>query len=341
MTAKRTTIKDLAKRLELSTSTVSRALSGHSDVSVATREMVRKLAEELDYHPDPMAVSLKKRKSKVIGLIIPRIVNRFFSKTLAGIQEVVNQHGYNIIVSQSDESLSIEKANVEALLANRIDGMIVSLSKETINTDHFNKVINTETPIIFFDRVNEDLNTSRVIIDDYEASYKAVEHLIDQGCKRIAHIAGPLNLFNSRKRLEGYKDAISDHGLFLDKKLIVFSTFQAGEVKPYTDYLLSLKSPPDGIFAVNDHSAIEMMHYIKKEGLSIPKDIAMIGFNNEVVGSFLDPPLSSVNSPAEQLGRTAAELLFKHIQDETLPATCEVIKSRLVIRQSSLKSKYQ
>jgi len=326
--------------LNLSTSTVSRALSDHSDVSASTRNAVRQLADELNYQPDPIAVSLKQRKSKVIGLIIPRIVNRFFSKALAGIQAVVNEHGYNIIISQSDESLSIEKANVEALLANRVDGMIVSLSKETIDADHFNKVINTETPIIFFDRVNEDLNTSRVIIDDYEASYKAVEHLIDQGCKRIAHIAGPPNLFNSRKRLEGYKDAIRDHGLFLDKKLIVFSSFQSDEVKPYTDYLLSLKSPPDGIFAVNDNSAVEMMHYIKQVGLSIPKDIAIIGFNNEVIDSFLDPPLSSVNSPAEQLGRRAAELLFCHIQDEELPATCDVIKSKLVIRESSLKSKY-
>ncbi len=170
MKKRRTTIKDLAFRLNLSTSTVSRALTSHSDVSAETRQMVMSLAEELDYHPDPIAVNLKQRKTKVIGLIIPRIVNRFFSKALAGIQQVVNERGYNIIISQSDESLFVEKKNVEVMLTNRVDGLLVSLSKETINVDHFKKILNTETPIVFFDRVNEELDTSRVVIDDYEAS---------------------------------------------------------------------------------------------------------------------------------------------------------------------------
>ena len=340
MTVKRTTIKDIAVQLNLSTSTVSRALSDHSDVSAKTRVMVRELAQQLDYHPDPVAVNLKQRKTKVIGLILPRIVNRFFSKALSGIQSVVNDHGYNIIISQSDESLNLEKANVETMLSSRVDGLIVSLSKETIDVEHFRKVLNTETPIVFFDRVSEDLNTSRVIIDDYEASYKAVEHLIEQGCRRVAHVTGPPNLFISRKRLEGYKDAIRDHGLPLDKKLIVFSTYQTDDVKSYTNYLLSLKSPPDGIFAINDLSALQMMHYIKAKGLSIPKDIAIIGFNNEATDAYLDPPLTSVDSPAMELGRNAASLLFNHIEDETLPASCQVIKSKLVIRESSLKGQY-
>ncbi len=299
--------------------------------------MVMSLAEELDYHPDPVAVNLKQRKTKVIGLIIPRIVNRFFSKALAGIQQVVNERGYNIIISQSDESLFVEKKNVEVMLTNRVDGLLVSLSKETINVDHFKKILNTETPIVFFDRVNEELDTSRVVIDDYEASYKAVEHLVQQGCQNIAYIAGPPNLLTSRKRLAGYKDAIRQHGLFLDKKLIVFSSYQSDEVESYTNYLLALNHPPDGIFAINDISAVEMIHHIKKKGLKIPEDIAIVGFNNEAIGEFVDPPLTSVESPAEQLGKSAARLLFDHIEEENRPATCETIKSRLVIRESSLK----
>ena len=340
MAGRRITIKDLARRLNLSTSTVSRALANHSDVSEDTKRLVTQLATELDYHPDPNAVNLKQRRTNVIGLIIPRIVNRFFSKALGGIQQVVNEHGYTIILSQSGESLAKEKENVETMLTNRVDGLIVSLSKETVNVNHFNRVVNTETPIIFFDRVNEQLNTSRVTIDDYEASYKAVEHLVEQGCKRIAHIAGPPNLFTSRKRLEGYKDALRDHGLPVHKELIASSFYESPNVKEYTDYLLSLPTLPDGIFAINDPSAIEMMYYIKKNGLSIPKDIAIVGFNNESIDSFLDPPLSSVESPAEQLGRSAAQLLFNHIQNRDLPAKCEVIKSKLIIRESSLKSRY-
>ncbi|TRX48575.1 LacI family transcriptional regulator [Fulvivirga sp. M361] len=340
MRGRRIRIKDLADRLSLSTSTVSRALAGHSDVSAETRQLVNQLADELNYYPDPIAVNLKQRKSNVIGLIVPNIDNRFFAKALTGIQQVVSQHAYNIITSQSNESLEIEKKNVEVMMANRVDGLIVSLARETINAQHFNKILNTDTPIVFFDRVNEGLDTSKVVIDDYEASYKAVKHLIDEGCRRIAHIAGPPNLFNSRKRLEGYKDAIRDHDLYLDKRLIIFASNYQQDAKPYTKSLLSLNSPPDGIFALNDRSAIQIMYYIKQEGLKIPQDIAIVGFNNNELSQYFDPPLSSVESPAEELGQSAAELLFKHIENENLPPSSKVIKSNLIVRDSSLRSKY-
>lgn len=340
MAGRRIRIKDLADRLNLSTSTVSRALAGHSDVSAETRLLVNQLADDLNYYPDPVAVNLKQRRSNVIGLIVPKIDNRFFAKALYGIQQVVNQHAYNIITSQSNESLETEKKAVEVMMANRVDGLIVSLARETVNAQHFNKIISTETPIVFFDRVNEGVETSRVVIDDYEASYKAVTHLINQGCKRIAHVAGPPNLFNSRKRLEGYKDAIRDHDLYLDKRLIVFVANYQQDARTYTHSLLSLNAPPDGIFAVNDRSAIQMMYYIKQEGFRIPQDIAVIGFNNNELSPFFDPPLSSVESPAEELGQSAAELLFQHIEDENLPATSKVIKSTLIIRESSQRSKY-
>ena len=340
MASKRIRIKDLADRLGLSTSTVSRALAGHADVSAETRRSVNQLAQELNYYPDPIAVNLKQRKSNVIGLIVPKIDNRFFAKALDGIQQVANQHAYNIITAQSNESLEMEKKAVEVMMTNRVDGLIVSLARETINAKHFDKIINTETPIVFFDRVNDGLETSRVVIDDYEASYKAVKHLIDEGCERIAHIAGPPNLFNSRKRLEGYKDAIRDHDLYLDRRLIVFPTSHEHDARSYTRDLLSLNAPPDGIFAINDRSAIQMMYYIKKEGFKIPKDIAVIGFNNIELGEYFDPPLSSVESPAEELGQSAAELLFQHIEDENLLASSRVIKSTLIVRESSQRSKH-
>lgn len=341
MRGKRITIKDLARRLNLSTSTVSRALSGHSDVSTETRDMVRRLADVLDYQPDPIAVNFRQRRSNVIGVIIPQLVNQFFSKALAGMQQIANESGYNIIISQSDESLAQEKENVEAMLANRVDGLIVSLSRETVGIEHFQKLLTTETPLIFFDRVSEELKVSSVIIDDYEASYKAITHLIEHGCKRIALVVGPPNLFNYRKRLEGYKDAINDHGQPLDKKLIVFASYKGDNVSAYTDYLLDLPNPPDGIFAVNDASAIEMIYYIQEKGLRIPHDIAMVGFNNDSIGNFIHPKLTSVESPAYEVGKKAASLLLRHLRDADLPRSCEVIKSRLVIRESSLKGKAQ
>lgn len=337
MSGKRITIKDIATRLNLSTSTVSRALSDHSDVSAETRQMVRHLAEVLDYQPDPIAVNFRQRRSNVIGVIIPQLVNQFFSKALAGMQQVASESGYNIIISQSDESLAQEKENVQAMLLNRVDGLIVSLSRETIGIEHFQKWLNTETPLIFFDRVSEGLEVSSVVIDDYDASYKAVAHLIEHGCRRIALVVGPPNLFNCRKRLEGYKDAIRDRGFPLDKKLVVFASYKGDNVSEYTDYLLKLPDPPDGILAVNDASAIEMMYYIQQTGLRIPYDIAMVGFNNDSIGNFIHPKLTSVESPAYELGKMAAYLLLNHLRDEALPYSCQVIKSRLVIRESSLK----
>ena len=337
MVKKRTTIKTLAEALGLSTSTVSRALSGHADVSLSTKEKVQQLAVELNYFPDPVAVSLKSGQTRVIGGIVPQLVNLFFSKALDGIQQIANANNYNILIAQSRESVELEKQNVEAMLARNVDGLIVSISKETVATDHFSSILKSSIPIIFFDRIPEDIHSSRVVIDDYEASYRAVEHLIKQGCKRIAHTAGPPNLFNSRKRLEGYKNALRDNGLVLDKRLIVFYSYQPGQVFNDVRYLLNLKDSPDGIFAVNDVAAMEMIHHIKTEGLHIPQDIAVVGFNNDPTGEFTEPPLSTVNSPALELGKEAAGLLLAHINDDSLATESKTIKSELIIRQSSLK----
>ncbi|MEM9895829.1 MAG: LacI family DNA-binding transcriptional regulator, partial [Bacteroidota bacterium] len=222
----RITIKDLARQLKMSTSTVSRALTDHSDVSSETRRKVKDLAEYLDYQPDPIAVGLRRNKTGIIGIIVPQIVNRFFSKCISGFQEVAHANGYKVMITQSAESQEMEKENVATMINSRVDGLIVALSRQTSNLAHFEKIFTADIPIVFFDRVDESLNTSRVIIDDYEASYNAVKHLIEQGCKKIAHISGPINLEISKKRLAGYKNALKDHQLTSDENHLIFSENQ-------------------------------------------------------------------------------------------------------------------
>ncbi len=332
----RITIKDLAKQLGMSTSTVSRALTDHSDVSSNTRKKVKELAAKLDYQPDPIAIGLRRNKTNVVGIIVPQIVNRFFSKCISGFQEVARANGYKVMITQSDESLEMEKENLVTMINSRVDGLVVALSRQTSDLSHFEKIFDADIPIVFFDRVDESLNTSRVTIDDYEASYNAVKHLIEQGCKKIAHVSGPINLEISKKRLAGYKDALNDHKLVFDENHLVFSENQTDQVKNITDYYLGLKNRPDGIFAINDAFAIEMVYNLKREKIKIPEDIAIVGFNNEIVSEFVDPPLTSVDSPASQLGEEAARLLLTHIDYELEP-TVKVLKSKLVIRKSSLK----
>ncbi|MEM7548603.1 MAG: LacI family DNA-binding transcriptional regulator [Bacteroidota bacterium] len=341
MKGRRVTIKDIAAHLKMSTSTVSRALANHSDVSRETRDIVLQLAEEWDYQPDPIAVSLRQKRTHTLGVIIPQINNRFFSKAISGIQEVANANGYNVMITQSEESFDLEKKNVQAMMNNRVDGLIVALSKQTTYLDHFQKVFDSETPVVFFDRVGDSTYASKVIIDDYEASYSAVQHLIKEGCKRIAHVAGPQNLQNSRKRLEGYKDALKDNSLYQDNNLLVFSEYHTKEVRRITDYFLSIDPLPDAIFAINDAFAIEMICYLKKSGIRIPDDIAVVGFNNDNISPFIDPPLTSVESPAQDLGVEAAKLLLQSLdeeQAELVKNQSKVIKSRLIIRESSIKS---
>ena len=335
----RITITDIAKKLNVSTSTVSRALTEHGDVKAETKAKIIAFAKEMDYQPDPFAVQLRKRTSKTIGVIIPKIENRFFSKALSGMQEFANEHGFNLLISQSEESVLQERKNLENMLKNQVAGLITSISLETNEFSHFKKVLNSETPIVFFDRVSESLLSSKVIIDDYEASYKAVVHLLEQGCRNIAHITGPQSLLNNRSRHEGYRNALRKFNVPYNTDLVtVLHSYESINVPAILRNLLQEKNKIDGIFAINDLVAIEIIHHLKRQGYRIPEEIAIVGFNNETVSQFIDPPLTTVESPAWELGRRSCEILIQHINKESYPIQSEVIKSRLIIRESSLRS---
>jgi len=239
------------------------------------------------------------------------------------------------MICQSNESHIIEKKNIRSLMANRVDGIIVSISMETDSSDHFRSLTEKGFPLVFFDRVCDDVQASRVVTDNYEVTCEGTRHLIDQECKRIAFVAGPQHIYNTRNRLLAYVDTLQKHHLPVNDYYILHTQFQSPKVEEYTRYLINLPQRPDAIFAINDFAAIEMMHIIRHAGLRVPEDIAVLGFNNEKVGRFIEPSLSTIDQPAHQMGSAAAELLINHIHHPELMGEERIVKSKLIVRKST------
>ncbi len=332
------TIKDIAQQLNVSVSTVSRALRGAPEINKETKQAVLELAQRLDYQPNPIALGLVKNQTRIIGVIIPSFTIPFYASAISGIQEAATKAGYNIIICQSNESLATEIAVTRTLLASRIDGLIVSLSRETTTFDHFHRLVARELPMVFFNRVCESLPTSRVIVDDYAGAYQATKHLLDVGCRRIAHIAGPQNLLLSQQRLQGYLDALEHAGCPVLPELIRHGDLTIDNGAAIANYLLGLPGLPDGLFAVCDSAAFGAMQVIKSRGLSIPGDVALVGFTNEPVAAIVEPPLTTVAQPVFEIGQTAAELLLQEINaGKAAKLTTKVLQTELIVRKSSMK----
>ena len=338
MSKHRITIKDIAKELKISTSTVSRALADKWDVNPETRKSVLELAEKWGYRPNPISLSLKRQQSMYIGVIIPEFVNSFFPQVIMGIESVLRPKGYQILISQSNESSETELNNLKALEATLVDGFIVSVSKETQNVDYFKHLIDNNFPIVFFNRVCMGIEVSSVVVDDYKWAFLAVEHLIKQGCKRIVHLAGQDNLMVAVQRKQGYIDALKKANLPVDEELIIPSgvTMERGIMSAYK--ILEMKEAPDAIFAINDPAAIGAMKILQKHGVRIPEDIAVVGFTESQLAMIIEPNLTSVEQPTFEMGRTAAELLLeqmKNIQDEKYASRTVILEAKLNERESS------
>lgn len=331
------TIIDIARELNLSKSTVSRALTGHPKVKAATREAVLALAGKLDYQRNMLAINLVRSQSNTLGVIVPEFVTAFFPQVIIGAQEEAARTGYNIIISQSNESYETEVANAQVMLANRVDGLMVSLTKETRNFDHLKIFQRKGIPIVFFNRVCEEMQVPKVVVDDYDGAFKAVEHLIRTGKKRIAHLAGPDSLLVSRKRLSGYLDALRQYNQPIVEELIIPYDLTVEKVKIYVKHLLELEEPPDALFAINDPTAIEAMQIIKKKGLRIPQDIAVVGFSNDYASALIEPSLTTVAQPMREIGRSAVQLLLDQLDREVCDwkAITRTLKTELIIRGSS------
>lgn len=344
MKSSQVTIKDIARELGISPSTVSRALKDHPDISTETKRAVTELAEKLHYTPNSIALSLRQQKTNTIGVIIPEIIHFFFSTVISGIEDIAYDAGYSVIVSQSNESYEREVIDSKALFNNRVDGMLVSLSRQTTKYDHFKSIYDRGVPMVFFDRVTNEINCSKVIVDDYTGSFDATEHLIEQGYKRIAHLSGPASLTITEDRLEGYKAALKKHNVPYDETIVMRDNASEDEqvAKELTQKLLNGSNPPDAIFAINDIAALGAMMAAKDKGLKIPGDIGIVGFSNWRFTSLTEPPMTTVNQPGFEMGREAARLLIKQIEakdDEVIEPETVKLKTSLVIRGSSVKNK--
>lgn len=331
------TIVDIAEKLNLSKSTVSRVLTGHPSVSEKTRKAVLELAEQLDYQRNMLSISLLNKKSNTIGIIVPEFISSYFPQVIMGAQEVAAKEGYNIIIGHSNETYETEVANTRLMLANQVDGLLVSLTKETRNFDHLKVFERKGIPIVFFNRVCEDMNVPKVVVDDYEGAFRAVEHLIKRKKKRIAHLAGPDTLPISVKRLRGYRDALKKYNIPIDEELIIPYDLTIAKVKIYVNHLLRLDNPPDAIFAINDPTAIEALQIVKKKGLQVPKDIAIVGFSNDFASGLIEPSLTTVSQPVKEIGSTAAQLLVDQINRDISEwkSIIRVLKTELIVRKSS------
>ncbi|GAB3570696.1 LacI family DNA-binding transcriptional regulator [Spirosoma luteolum] len=331
------TIIDIAQQLNISKSTVSRALTGHPSVRTETRQAVLELAQQMDYQRNMLAINLSSSQSKTIGIIVPEFVTSFFPFIIMGAQEVAAQAGYSVLICQSNETYETEVANAKVMLANRVDGVLISMTRETKNFDHFAIFKRKEIPMVFFNRVCHEIEAPKVVVDDYEGAFKATEHLILLGKQRIAHLAGPPSLYISRKRLEGYKDALRKHKRPIVDELIISYDLNLENVKIYVNYLLGLPEPPDALFTVNDPTALEALKVIKEQGLQIPEQIAIVGFSNDYGSALIEPGLTTVAQPTGEIGQVAAQLLLNQINTDasTWKPITRVLKTELIVRGSS------
>lgn len=337
MRSKAPTIKDIAKELGVSISTVSRALRDMPEISPETKKRVIDYSKEIDYQPNMVATSLVKRNSHLIGVLVPNM-DYFFSTAVKGIDEAAMEAGYTVVISQSNESYGREVANTQRLMNSQVEGLIVSLSSETENLDHFKRIQRTETPLVIFDRDCPEIDASRVMLNNEKGGYLATKHLLDQGCKKIAFLGAQKGLAISIGREKGYRQALEEAGVPYRPELIIHGEFDKDDAYIQTMQVLRKKQRPDGLFAVSDRLAIGAYAAIKDKGLKMPEDIALVGFNDEPITGLLFPSISSISQPAFEMGKMAARLFIEHLNSETdVEHKRVVFEPELIVRDSSDK----
>ena len=331
------TLKELARKLGIATSTVSRALKDNNEISIETRIRVKKLATELNYEPNALALSLRRSKTYTIGVILPELVHFFFSTVISGIEDVTFSKEYNVILCQSNESLELEISNCKALFNHRVDGIIACISKETTNYNHFIALQEKGIPLVFVDRENP-VDASKIISGDFNGAYDATQYLLKSGCKRIIHLAGPQNLVLSQERMNGFLKAHQEYGIATDENQIVRcgggETHEAFEI---VRNLIEKKYLFDGIFAVNDMAAVGALKAVKSAKLRVPEDVSIIGYSDWALCTFISPPLTTVQQKGYEMGTKAAELLLKemHSKDTFIEPSIIVLPTKLILREST------
>lgn len=337
--ASRITIKDIAKALNLSPATISRVLSNHPAISENTKKIVNEKVKEMGFSLDPIASSFRSKKTKSIGVVCPRIDIDFHSKVISGIEEYAYKQGYQITICQSHDSYTKEKEILQMLETSLAAGIIICPGLETKRYEHLKKVSKSNIPLVVYDRTNEQLKASKVIINDFEASFNATVHLIQQGCKELAHIAGNQNVEIFKSRLAGFKKALEQHQLPVHAHLIrETKNLSYEEGKNAAEALLQSTPQPDGIVCANDYTAAAAMKVFRGNGIAIPEKVAIIGFSNYPISSILEPQISTIDDSAYEMGLVAAKILIQQIEDkdmQVLDYQEAIIKTKLIIRASS------
>ena len=336
MKKRQITIKDIAKSLNVAPSTVSRALADHPDISKETKELVLAYAKEHKYKPNALALSLRTSNTKTIGVILPQIVHYFFSSILSGIEDEAEKEGYRVIITQSNEIYEREVRGARTLQESRVCGVLASVAKTTTSFSHFQELVGSGGPLVYFRRSWTGILTDRVVVDDYAGVQSAVEYLIKTGCRRIAFYGSESHMPISRNRRMGYEDALRKNGIAIDKSLMSICNNYADAMQ-ITPAMLSLPEPPDAFFAVNDETALGILNVVKSKGLKVPEDISICGFTNNSIAELSNPQLTSVDQHGYEMGATSMRLLLDHIEGrrENDQIVNKIIKTNLVVRETT------
>lgn len=339
MEINRVTIHDIARELKVDSSTVSRALNNSVRISRKTKEEIQAKALKMRYQRNVLASNLRKNISNSIGVVVPRISRHFFSSVIQGIEESAYNNGYSVIICQSLEQLEREKKSIETLVANRVDGVLISISMETLDYTHLQNLKDRGIPLVFFDRHCSVSGNNNVLINDFQGGFDATHHLIQKGCKNIIHFSGPQELEIYKNRLNGYKAALAKNGIPFRNEYIIFSKLMEQDGKDNIVHLIAKNIEFDAIFSANDVAAIGAMKYLKEKGIKIPEEVAIVGFSNEPISTVINPSLTTINQPGFEMGKVATELLLKHIKknDVLLDEQTIIMDSNLVERQSTMK----
>ena len=329
------TIHDIARELKISASTVSRALQNNPRISLKTREKILAMAETMGYRPNSLASNLRNKKSNTIGIVVPLINRHFFSSVISGAEEVAFKAGYTVVISQANDLAIKEIAIVHSMFANRVDGLIISIAMESTTFEHLKMFTRKNIPLVFFDRAVPEMETNKIVVDDFMGGFRVTQHLIDQGYKRIGHMAGPQNLTTYRERKSGYMEALSKNGLSFDESMIVTNRLTSEDGTEAIQQLMSLPHPPDAIFCGNDTTALSTMMYLRDKGFRIPEDIGIVGFSNEPFSRVVTPAISTIAQPAFLMGQKAAELILNQIEHKEKTFTTHILPTELIIRESS------
>lgn len=331
------TIKDIARLLDISPSTVSRALKDHPDISKATIEKVKQVAKEMNYRPNPIALSLKSRESNVIGVVVPEIVHYFFSSVISGIENVAQEHGYSVMFSQSSEDFKKEAEVCNTFRNSIIDGLLISVSKTTNDYTHLQKLSDEGVPVVFFDRMIEGMDTDKVLINDYEGAFQATQYLIVEGRRRILHFAGPQSRLIGTNRLKGYIDAHKRNGVVIDESLIVqCDVFEKAITE--TQKILDSGLKFDAVFTVNDFTAAGVIKTLVRNNVRVPDDVSVIGFGNDYMSDMIQPTLTTISQPGFTMGERAMEMLISRIKaGESIEPRTEILPTSIVVRESTKK----